>query len=149
MEGTIAYIVTVQFKENTHTFLAAPSHLDKLHDTLMDYDHGDPEFQVLDVRRRVISSKGRVTFTQHWLTFDMHGLSVFDAFGNLVDSYSVPEPEKKRYKVIRNETWTNEVEVEATSEEEALKIVNELVTSGAFDVLDGWLSDTDHDIWEA
>ena len=144
MNGSINYIVAVNslFKP----IIVGTPELKSLYEDLIslgaDQNGG---LEILDAKRMVITNAGKVVYTQVTITFDKSGLEIRDRYGCLLDSYSVPEPVKKRYKVIRSETWTNDITVEAESEEEAIEIVSKMVQDGEFDVLEGWCDDVDHD----
>ena len=148
MNSRINYIVTTNFRERPIVSGTSKVELEMLYQSLRNMKAIDPYTAVLDCQRCVVTADGKVIYTRHCLTFDDVGLEIRDMYRNLIDSYIVPPPGKKRFKVIRSETWTNTMEVEAESEDEAVKIVKETVREGGFDVLDGYCTDVDHDVEE-
>lgn len=148
MNGSINYLVTTN--GTCKPIIIGTSELESLHRALMALSaEQNGGLEILDIHRCVIDASGRVFYTQARLTFDKSGLEIRDRYGSLLDSYSAPEPGKKRFKVIRNETWTNEIDVEAESAADAIEIVDKLVADGSFDVLDGWCTDVDHEVYDA
>ena len=150
MATRIHYIINVNAGDRPFITGTTEPELESLFKSLRNlqvtYNGG---LEILDAKRCVVSSSGKVTYIQATLTLHDGGLEIHDIYGNLLDSYTAPEPGKKRYKVVRNEIWTNEIDVEAESEDDAIKIVDKLVADGGFDVLDGWCTDVDHEVYDA
>lgn len=151
MEGTIKYILTLHYDRQTivRTWGNTKADMEDLFATLRNCRTMWNDFELLDTQRMVATAEGKVIYTKVWTVPDDSGLTIYDMYQNVLESYIAPEPQKKRYKVIRNETWTNDIEVEAESEDDAIRIVDQMVADGQFDVLDGWNSDVDHEVYDA
>lgn len=104
MTGRINYIINVNAGDRPIISGTTEQELGSLFESLRNlqviYDGG---LEILDAERCVVSSAGKVTYIQATLTLHDAGLEIHDIYGNLLDSYTAPEPGKKRYKVIRNE----------------------------------------------
>lgn len=146
MESSLQYILIVTFggKPNIWT----ESDLEEMYRHLVDAKRSCSTFHILSARRCVISASGTVEYSEIRIDFDANGLWIDDKYGSLIDHYAVPPKKKRRWKIIRSETWTNDTEAGADSEEEAISIIDNMVRSGEFDVLDGWCSDVQYEVYE-
>ena len=147
MNGSINYLVTTNV--TCKPIIFGTSELGSLHRALMALSaEQNGGLEILDTQRCVIDASGRVFYTHARLTFDKFGLEIRDRYGCLIDSYSAPEPGKKRFKVRRYKTWANDTVVEADSAEETKEAVDQMVQDGEFDVLDGWCEDVWYEVTE-
>ena len=147
MNGSINYLVTTNV--TCKPIIIGTSELESLHNYLMALSaEQNGGLEILDTQRCVIDASGKVFYIQVAITFDRNGLEIRDRYGCLIDSYSVPEPGKRRFKVICYETWANSTVVDADSAAEAKKAVDQMVQDGEFDVLDGWYEDVWYEVIE-
>lgn len=142
MESDIKYVLVVTYggKPNIANH---SNQLKQMHRWLLQEKQDCPAFHILSAQRYVISAAGKVTATDVRIDFDEGGLGVYDKYGALIDSCHLPEsePVKKKFRVRREETWSDDIVVEAESEEDAVSIVEQMVENGGFDVLEGGLTD--------
>lgn len=151
MNGSILYIVTTNVTERPIISGTTESELKSLYEALTSLNaEQNGGMEILDTQRCVISASGKVIYTRVWLCFDKHGLEIHDIYRNLLDSYRAaePEPKLKMFRVKRYETWSDSIEVEAESEDDAIRIVRDMVYEGEFDVLEGGCTDVTHEVYD-
>ena len=147
MESAIRYVLIVFYGGKPH-ITNHSNQLEQMHRWLVQEKQDCSAFRILGAQRYVISASGKVTATDVRIDFDEGGLEIHDRYGSLLDSYSAPEPGKKRFKVTRYETWANSTVVDADSAEETQKAVDQMVQDGGFDVLDGWCEEVWYEVTE-
>lgn len=142
MESDIKYVLVVTYGGHPN-IVNHSNQLEKMHRWLVQEKQDCPAFHILSAQRYVICATGKVVATDVRIDFDEGGLRIYDKYGTLIDSCHLPEtePVKKKFRVRREETWSDDIVVEAESEEDAVSIVEQMVENGGFDVLEGGLTD--------
>ena len=142
MESDIKYVLVVTYGGKPH-IANHSNQLKQMHRWLLQEKQDCPAFHILSAQRYVICATGKVVATDVRIDFDEGGLCIYDKYDCLIDScrLSESEPVKKKFRVRREETWSDDIVVEAESEEDAVSIVEQMVENGGFDVLEGGLTD--------
>ena len=144
MESAIKYILIVTYGGKPAIY--TESDVADMHKVLVDSRRSCSKFRIINAQRCVVSPTRKTTFTEVRIDYDEDGLSVYDKYGSLIDRYTAKEPEvhkKRHFRIRREETWVNEIEVDADTETEGVEMVKYLAREedDKFNVLDGWCED--------